>query len=68
MKGYIINPDKEYVEKILNGIYKRNGHCPCRRTEDDTTYCPCDEFIATGKCLCRLFLPQKHSGNKNNDI
>ena len=30
MKGYIINPDKEYTQKIIEGIYKKDGHCPCR--------------------------------------
>ena len=24
MKGYIYNPDREYTEKILNGIYKKD--------------------------------------------
>lgn len=23
MKGYIINPDKEYTQKIIEGIYKK---------------------------------------------
>ena len=30
MKGYILNPDKKYVEKIIEGIYRKDGHCPCR--------------------------------------
>ena len=25
MKGYIINPDKEYAQKIIEGIYKKDG-------------------------------------------
>ena len=45
MKGYILNPDKEYVEKIMQGIYRKNGHCPCRLEVNETTLCPCDEFI-----------------------
>ena len=45
MKGYILNPDKKYVEKIIEGIYRKDGHCPCRINVDDTTLCQCDEFI-----------------------
>ena len=57
MKGYIINPNKEVVSKIIDGIYKKDGHCPCRVKVDETTMCPCDEFVETGKCVCRLYLP-----------
>lgn len=59
MKGYILNPDKEYVEKIINGIYKKQGHCPCRVNVDDTTLCPCDEFVKGGICRCKLYIPKE---------
>lgn len=59
MKGYKLNTDKEYVNKILEGIQKKDGHCACRVNVDDTTLCPCDEFIKTGDCKCKLFLPIK---------
>ena len=45
MKNYRINPDKKYVNVIMEGLQRKNGHCPCRVNEDDTTLCPCDEFI-----------------------
>ncbi len=54
MKGYRLNPDKEYVSKRIE---KKDGHCPCRVKVDDTTLCPCDEFIKEGICKCKLFLP-----------
>lgn len=57
MKGYKYNSDREYVEKIINGIYKKDGHCPCKVRADDTTLCPCDEFVETGVCKCKLFVP-----------
>lgn len=60
MKGYRINPDKEYVNKIIEGIIKKEGHCPCRVKMDDTTYCPCDEFIEKGICKCRLFIKENY--------
>jgi ferredoxin-thioredoxin reductase catalytic subunit len=59
MKGFIINPDKEYVEKIMEGIYKKNGHCPCRVTQDETTLCPCDEFINDKICRCKLYVKKE---------
>lgn len=59
MKGYRINSDKEYTKKIIEGIYKKDGHCPCRVNLDDTTLCPCDEFVKTGICKCKLFIPIK---------
>lgn len=57
MNGYRMNPDREYANKIMDGIYKRDGHCPCRVNQDDTTLCPCNEFLETKKCRCKLFLP-----------
>lgn len=64
MKGYIINPDKEYVQKIIEGVYKKDGHCPCRVNVDDTTYCPCDDFIENGNCACRLFIKNENTNNE----
>ena len=57
MKGFRLNPDKEYVEKIISGTLKKEGHCPCQLKADETTLCPCDKFIAEGKCCCKLFIP-----------
>ena len=37
MKDYKLNPDKEYVLKIIEGIYRKEGHCPCRVKADETT-------------------------------
>lgn len=59
MKGYRLNEDKEYVKKIIEGIYKKDGHCPCRVNKDETTLCPCDEFVNTGDCKCKLFIKEK---------
>ena len=57
MKGFRINPDKKYVNIIMEEIKKKNGHCPCRLDVNDTTLCPCDEFINTGVCKCKLYIP-----------
>lgn len=57
MKGYKLNPNQEYVNMIIEGIQKKQGHCPCRVVKDETTLCPCDEFIQEGICKCKLFIP-----------
>lgn len=57
MKEFRINPDKKYVNIIMEGLQKKNGHCPCRLDVNDTTLCPCDEFINTGVCKCKLYIP-----------
>ena len=64
MKNYRINPDKKYVNIIVEGLLRKNGHCPCRITEDDTTLCPCDEFINTGICKCKLYIPMDEANDK----
>ena len=30
MKGFKLNPNRDYVEKIIDGIYRKDGHCPCQ--------------------------------------
>lgn len=60
MKGYKLNPDKELVAKIIEGIYKKDGHCPCRVKKDETTMCPCDDFIKNGNCVCKLYVPEEN--------
>lgn len=63
MKGYELNKNKEYVHQILEGIYKKNGHCPCRVNVDDTTLCPCDEFVKDNICKCKLFVKREEAEN-----
>lgn len=57
MKDFRINPDKKYVNIIIEGLQKKDGHCPCRVNVDDTTLCPCDEFINDKICKCKLYVP-----------
>lgn len=63
MKDFVLNPNKEYVDIIINGILKKNGHCPCRRNEDNTTLCPCDDFVKNGNCKCNLFVKKESVAN-----
>lgn len=64
MKNYRINPDKKYVSVIMEGLQKKNGHCPCRVNVDDTTLCPCDEFVQEGICKCKLYIPMGEAEEK----
>ncbi len=59
MKGFRINEDSEHVAKIISGLSKKDGHCPCRINKDETTLCPCDEFIEDNICKCNLFVSNK---------
>ena len=56
MKGYRINPDKEHVETIIQGLIAKNGYCPCKVQAIPENLCPCDDFINTGKCCCKLWV------------
>lgn len=56
MKGFRLNPNLDYVNRIIIGIDKKNGHCPCRVNMDESTLCPCDDFVTNGNCKCSLFV------------
>lgn len=56
MKNFKLNTDLNYVNQIIIGINKKDGHCPCRVVADDTTLCPCNDFIQNGICKCNLFV------------
>ena len=62
----ILNPDKEEVKRVKEGLKRTGGYCPCRvfRTEDYK--CMCKEFKDQindpdfeGFCHCRLYYKEK---------
>ena len=60
------NENKEIVDRIREGIKRKNGHCPCRKDETEDTMCMCKEFrdqIADsnyeGYCHCMLYYKTK---------
>ena len=59
MKGYRINPNREFVLRIIEGVIRKEGHCPCRKDVNEETLCPCDEFIKSGICRCGLFIKEE---------
>jgi len=52
----ILNPNRDHVNKILNGIYNKEGHCPCQIEVSDDTLCPCKDFRESNECHCKLFI------------
>ncbi len=63
MKAKItLNPDKEVVKTVKEGLKNRGGYCPCRMKQSEDTKCICKEFreqIADenfeGFCHCMLY-------------
>jgi len=61
-----LNPDKEVVNRIKEGLKKKNGYCPCRIQMTEENKCMCKEFreqIADpdfeGFCHCGLYYKSK---------
>lgn len=69
-RGWSLNPDKETVGMVLDGLisnFEKHGsiYCPCRvvtgnKGEDKKIICPCiyaaDEVARDGACHCLLFV------------
>ena len=60
------NDNKEIVDRIRQGLLKKEGHCPCRLERTEDTMCMCREFreqIADpdfeGYCHCMLYYKEK---------
>lgn len=61
-----LNPDKEVVERIKEGLKVKGGYCPCRIPKTEEFKCMCKEFreqIADpdfeGFCHCMLYYKSK---------
>ena len=61
-----LNPDKEVVKKIKEGLKMKDGYCPCRLQKTEENKCICKEFreqIAApdfeGFCHCMLYYKSK---------
>ena len=62
----ILNPDKEVVARIKEGLKNKDGYCPCRLPKKEEFKCICKEFreqIADpefeGFCHCMLYYKTK---------
>ena len=61
-----LNPDKEIVKMIKDGLKKNGGYCPCRLEKREENKCMCEEFKAQvndpefeGYCHCMLYYKAK---------
>ena len=61
-----LNPDKEVVKTIKDGLSKKDGFCPCKLGKLPENKCMCEEFKAQiddpdfeGFCHCRLYYKSK---------
>ena len=61
-----LNPNKEVVEKIKEGLKRTGGYCPCRIERIEDNKCICKEFKSQiadpnyeGFCHCMLYYKTK---------
>ena len=61
-----MNPDKEIVNTIKEGLKMKGGYCPCRLEKKEEYKCMCEEFRAQiadpefeGYCHCMLYYKSK---------
>ena len=61
-----LNPDKEVVNTIKQGLKAKDGYCPCRLGKLPEYKCICEEFKAQiadpnfeGFCHCMLYYKTK---------
>ena len=61
-----LNPDKEIVKTIKEGLERTGGYCPCRIQRTPENKCICEEFKAQmadpdfeGFCHCMLYYKEK---------
>ena len=61
-----LNPDKEIVKTIKDGLKRTGGYCPCRLSRAEKYKCMCEEFKSQiedpnfeGFCHCLLYYKQK---------
>ena len=52
-----LNPDKEHVRLIREGLAANGGYCPCALVKNADTKCMCKEFrkMKSGYCHCGLY-------------
>ena len=62
----ILNPDKEVVQEVREGLLRTGGYCPCRIERTDDYKCICKEFREQmadpdfeGYCHCMLYYKYK---------
>ncbi len=66
MPKVTLNSNPVIVQKVREGLKRRNGFCPCRSEDRPEYKCMCEEFKAQiadpefeGYCHCKLYYKQK---------
>ena len=69
-----LNPNREIVDAVKEGLRRTGGYCPCRRERTPEYKCMCEEFrrqIADpdfeGFCHCMRYDKSKEGGPENED-
>lgn len=76
--GYFLNPDKDYVLVLMQGLLVNQGRygypsCPCRLSAGDIdrdrdVICPCDyrdaDLTEYGACYCALYVSKEIAEGK----
>ncbi|MBQ8197607.1 MAG: ferredoxin thioredoxin reductase catalytic beta chain [Clostridia bacterium] len=64
----ILNPDKEMVKIVKEGLKRTGGYCPCRIARTEEFKCICKEFREQmadpnfeGFCHCKLYYKSKEN-------
>ena len=72
MPKVTLNSNPMIVQKVREGLKRRNGFCPCRAEDRPEYKCMCEEFKAQiadpdfeGYCHCKLYY--KHKEEKTSD-
>ena len=62
MAKVTLNPDKEVVAAVKEGLKRTGGYCPCKLQQTEENRCMCEEFKAQiadpefeGFCHCLLY-------------
>ena len=58
-QGYMLNPNKEHVKLIVEGLGNKERFCPCRVQKIPENICCCTDFIENGHCCCKLWLKKE---------
>ena len=63
-----LNPNKEIVQTIREGLKRTGGYCPCLRVQNEDTKCICKDFREKmedpdfeGFCHCMLYYKEKET-------
>ena len=66
-----LNPDKEAVRIVREGLKRTGGYCPCRLERTEENKCMCKEFRDQindpkfqGFCHCRLYYKSLEDGKE----